>query len=247
MRDRTKTAPTPAVSPKAPARSILEATRIVRTYPRGDEAVHALRGVDIDVEHGEFLAITGPSGSGKSTLLHVLGGLDRPDAGEVRLEGRPISTLSDEELAIVRRRRIGFVLQFFNLLPTLTATENAAFPLMLDGIPDAFERARASLAQVGLGDRVDHRPSQLSGGEQQRVALARALAAEPAVVMADEPTGNLDSLTGEDILKLLRRTADAGQTIVLVTHDVRAAAFADRIVRIVDGTIVEPATPPSKR
>jgi putative ABC transport system ATP-binding protein len=206
-----------------------------------------LRGVDIAVARGEFLAITGPSGSGKSTLLHVLGGLDRPDAGEVRLEGRPISSLSDEELAIVRRRRLGFVLQFFNLLPTLTATENAAFPLMLDGVPEAFDRARASLAEVGLADRAEHRPSQLSGGEQQRVALARALAAQPAVVMADEPTGNLDSLTGDDILKLLRRTADAGQTIVLVTHDAKAAAFADRIVRIVDGTIVEPPVPPSKR
>ncbi|HYI46331.1 MAG TPA: ABC transporter ATP-binding protein [Actinomycetota bacterium] len=215
------------------------ASGIVKTYKQGDEVIHALRGVDLTVEQGEFLAITGASGSGKSTLLHILGGLDRPDGGEVLLEGRRISELSDEDLSIVRRRRLGFVLQFFNLLPTLSAVENAAFPLMLDGKSDAIDLARASLDSVGLGGRAEHRPGHLSGGEQQRVALARALVTQPAVVLADEPTGNLDSLTGEDILKLLRRTADAGQTIVMVTHDARSASYADRVVRLVDGLVVD--------
>ena len=217
----------------------ITARGIVKTYRQGDEVIHALRGIDLSVRSGEFLAITGASGSGKSTLLHILGGLDRPDEGEVMLEGKRISEISDEELAIVRRRRLGFVLQFFNLLPTLSAIENAAFPLMLDGRSDAIELARASLAQVGLQERAEHRPGHLSGGEQQRVALARALVTKPAVVMADEPTGNLDSLTGEDILKLLRRTADDGQTIVMVTHDARSASYADRVVRLVDGRLFD--------
>jgi putative ABC transport system ATP-binding protein len=229
-----------------PADAVVEARGITRTYSQGGQTVNALRAIDLSVARGEFLAITGPSGSGKSTLMHMLGGLDRPDEGEILLEGRAISSLSDEELALVRRRRIGFVLQFFNLLPTMTAEENAAFPLLLDGVPDALERGRRTLAAVGLAERVTHRPAQLSGGEQQRVALARALVTEPAVVLADEPTGNLDSLTGEDILKLLRRTADAGQTIVMVTHDARAAAFADRIVRLVDGAFVGPGETPRR-
>ncbi|MDQ3941317.1 MAG: ABC transporter ATP-binding protein, partial [Actinomycetota bacterium] len=176
-------------------------------------------------------------GSGKSTLLHILGGLDRPDEGEVWVEGRALAALSEDELALLRRRRLGFVLQFFNLLPTLTARENAAFPLLLDGAADATARGTAALAKVGLEDRAEHRPSQLSGGEQQRVALARALVAEPAVVLADEPTGNLDSATGRDILELLRTTADAGQTIVMVTHDATAASFADRVVGLADGLV----------
>lgn len=213
----------------------VEATGIVKTYSQGDDFVRALRGVDLEVSAGEFVAVTGASGSGKSTLMHVLGGLDRPDSGDVRLEGTSISDLDDEQLALVRRRRLGFVLQFFNLLPTLSAAENAAFPLLLDGAEDALDRARESLASVGLSDRVAHRPSQLSGGEQQRVALARALVTRPAVVFADEPTGNLDSATGEEILKLLRATADGGQTIVMVTHDPRSARFADRAVHLVDG------------
>jgi len=195
------------------------------------------------VAEGEFVAITGASGSGKSTLLHILGALDRPDAGEVSLEGKVLGDLSDEDLALLRRRRLGFVLQFFNLLPTLNARENAAFPLLLDGDRDALERADRSLAAVGLEHRLQHRPSQLSGGEQQRVALARALVTRPAVVMADEPTGNLDSVTGEEILALLRRTADAGQTIVMVTHDERSAAFADRVVRLSDGVLADVTVP----
>ncbi len=217
--------------------AVVEAHGIVRTYSSGAEAVHALRGVDVSVAGGEFLAITGPSGSGKSTLLHVIGGLDRPDEGRVLLEGRDMSSLTDEELALVRRRHLGFVLQFFNLLPTLTAAENVAFPLLLDGHADALARARESLASVGLEERADHRPSQLSGGQQQRVALARALVTKPAVVLADEPTGNLDSATGEGILELLRATADRGQTIVMVTHDLRTAEYADRVVRLADGRL----------
>jgi putative ABC transport system ATP-binding protein len=216
---------------------VIQASGLAKTYVQGEESIHALRGVDLTIRSGEFLAITGASGSGKSTLLHILGGLDRPDAGEVSVEGDVLSSLNDEELALLRRRRLGFVLQFFNLLPTLTAEENAAFPLLLDGAPDALERARGSLDRVGLTARSSHRPAQLSGGEQQRVALARALVTSPAVVLADEPTGNLDSKTGLEILNLLRTTADAGQTIVMVTHDAKTADFADRTVGLVDGRL----------
>ena len=215
----------------------VEGTALIKTYRQGDEEIRALRGVDVSVARGEFLAITGASGSGKSTLLHILGGLDRPDSGEVWIDGETLSQLDDENLALLRRRRLGFVLQFFNLLPTLTAAENAAFPLLLDGERDALDRAEKSLQRVGLADRASHRPSQLSGGEQQRVALARALVTQPAVVLADEPTGNLDSKTGAEILKLLKDTAAAGQTIVMVTHDERAAGFADRIVGLKDGLL----------
>jgi len=218
---------------------VIEATGLVRVYDQGEEKVFALRGVDLAVRQGEFLAITGPSGSGKSTLLHLLGGLDRPDEGQVRVEDRLLSSLSDEALAIVRRRRLGFVLQFFNLLPTLSAEENVAFPLHLDGDFDALDKARSTLEAVGLGHRQKHRPAEMSGGEQQRVALARSLVTQPAAVLADEPTGNLDSLTGEDILRLLRETADRGQTIIMVTHDLRSASYADRVVRLADGRVVD--------
>jgi putative ABC transport system ATP-binding protein len=223
----------------------LEARGLFKTYRQGSDEIRALRGVDLAVARGEFLAITGASGSGKSTLLHILGGLDRPDSGEVHLEGRSISGLGDEELALIRRRRLGFVLQFFNLLPTLTALENAAFPLLLDGKSDALERASQSLDRVGLAQRATHRPSQLSGGEQQRVALARALVTNPAVVLADEPTGNLDSVTGGEILQLLRDTTEAGQTIVMVTHDERSAAYADRLVHLSDGVLTEMPSDPA--
>ena len=215
----------------------IEGSALVKTYHQGDEEIRALRGVDVSVAPGEFLAITGASGSGKSTLLHILGGLDRPDSGDVWLQGEALSQLGDEELALLRRRKLGFVLQFFNLLPTLTAAENAAFPLLLDGDRDALARGTRSLERVGLAERAEHRPAQLSGGEQQRVALARALVTEPAVVLADEPTGNLDSKTGAEILELLKATAAAGQTIVMVTHDERAAAYADRIVGLTDGLL----------
>jgi putative ABC transport system ATP-binding protein len=226
---------------------VVAATGLHKTYLQGGDEIRALRGVDLTVGRGEFVAITGASGSGKSTLLHILGALDRPDQGDVSLEGRSISDLGDEELATVRRRRLGFVLQFFNLLPTLSAVENAAFPLLLDGTADALARAAASLEEVGLGHRLDHRPSQLSGGEQQRVALARALVTKPALVLADEPTGNLDSATGEDILRLLARTSESGQTIVMVTHDPRSAGYAQRVVRLADGVLTEvPASVPSE-
>ncbi|HEX8054436.1 MAG TPA: ABC transporter ATP-binding protein [Thermoleophilaceae bacterium] len=216
---------------------VVETVGLVRVYGEGDNAVQALRGVDLQVRRGEFVAVVGPSGSGKSTLLHLLGGLDRPDAGEVLLDGTSLASLPDKELGLIRRRQLGFVLQFFNLLPTLDAAENAAFPLSLDGVPDAIDRARTALGLVGLAGREDHRPSQLSGGEQQRVAIARALVTRPSLLLADEPTGNLDSRTGQEIVDLLRRTADEGQTIVMVTHDLRWTGVADRVVRIEDGQI----------
>ena len=222
-----------------PTPNAIVAHNLVRTFDQGGDKIFALRGVDLTVPRGRFIAISGASGSGKSTLLHIVGGLDRPDAGEVEVEGRPLTAMDEEELAVVRRRRLGFVLQFFNLLPTMSARENVAFPLLLDGVSDALERADRSLESVGLAQRKSHRPSHLSGGEQQRVALARTLVTQPAVVLADEPTGNLDSLTGEDILKLLRATADAGQTIVMVTHDARSASYADETIRLQDGVLLK--------
>ena len=224
--------------PSPEATGVIVASGLVRTYTDGETLVPALRGVDLVVHEGEFVALTGPSGSGKSTLLHLIGGLDRPDEGAIVVEGQRIDELDDQHLAVLRRRRVGFVLQFFNLLPTMSAVENVAFPLLLDGVTDALERAKAALDEVGLRDRELHRPSRLSGGQQQRVAVARALVTRPAVILADEPTGNLDSVTGEDVLQLLRDAADSGQTIVMVTHDARAAAYADRVLRLVDGRIV---------
>jgi putative ABC transport system ATP-binding protein len=219
------------------ASALLLAAGITRTYQQGSQQVDALRGVGLHINAGEFVALIGPSGSGKSTLLHLLSGLDRPDAGEVVLEGKEISNLSERELAIVRRRRFGFVLQFYNLLPTLSAEENVAFPLLLDSAPDALSTARERLADVGLSTRAKHLPHELSGGEQQRVGLARAIIGQPAVVFADEPTGNLDSKTGAEILALLRRTADSGQAIIMATHDQRAASYVDRVVALADGQI----------
>ncbi|MEN3273849.1 MAG: putative transport system ATP-binding protein [Actinomycetota bacterium] len=219
----------------------VEARGLRRVYGDGPDAVHALRDVDLSIAAGEFVAVMGPSGSGKSTLLHMIGGLDRPDAGDVLIEGAALAELSDEGLAHLRRRRIGFVLQFFNLFPLLSARENVAFPLLLDGRDGALALADAALERVGLSERATHRPNQLSGGEQQRVAVARALVTRPAVVLADEPTGSLDSLAGEDVLRLLRAAADDGHAVLLITHHAPAAAYADRVVRLRDGAVVPSA------
>ncbi len=221
--------------------AILETSNLTKQYQMGKVTVNALDGVDFVVGKGEFVAIMGPSGSGKSTLMYMLGGLDKPTDGEVTLAGRKLSVLSDRHLTLVRRRDVGFVFQFYNLLPTLTAEENIALPLLIDGKPPQSYRARLDqlLELVGLTDRRHHKPDQLSGGQQQRVAIARALITDPAIVLADEPTGNLDSKSGEEILKLLRRSCDEyQQTIVVVTHDAKAASFADRVVFLKDGKIV---------
>jgi putative ABC transport system ATP-binding protein len=216
----------------------VEARGLRRVFGDGPDAVRALHDVDLTIGSGDFVAVMGPSGSGKSTLLHIVGGLDRPDGGEVLIDGQPLAGLNDDELAHLRRRRIGFVLQFFNLFPLLSALENVAFPLLLDGHRDALPRAAEALERVGLVAREQHRPGQMSGGEQQRVAVARALVTRPAVVLADEPTGALDTLSGEDVLRQLRAAADAGQAVMLITHDAPAAAYADRVVRLRDGEVV---------
>jgi len=212
-----------------------------KIYRQGATEVAALRGVTLDIAAGQFVSVVGPSGSGKSTLLHLLGGLDQPTAGEIEIEGTPIAAMSDDEITIFRRRRIGIVFQFFNLLPTLSAEENVALPLLLDGrrARDVRPRVESVLEQVGLAHRRRHRPDELSGGEMQRVAIARALVVEPALILADEPTGNLDTATGEQILELLREAnAARGATIVMVTHDPRAAAYAGRTVAMRDGLVV---------
>jgi putative ABC transport system ATP-binding protein len=222
--------------------SIVTATDVHRHFGEGDAAVHALDGVSVDFPRGRFTAIMGPSGSGKSTLMHVLAGLDRPTAGSVLVDGVEISDLDDKQLTELRRDKVGFVFQFFNLLPVLTAEENIRLPLSIAG-READPDLMAKLVEaVDLGDRLSHRPAELSGGQQQRVAVARALISEPAVVFADEPTGNLDSSTSEEVLALLRRAVDEfGQTVVMVTHDANAAAIADRVVVLVDGKIVQDA------
>jgi putative ABC transport system ATP-binding protein len=212
---------------------------VSRTYQLGGQPVHALADVDETIETGEHIAIMGPSGSGKSTLLNVLGCLDRPDAGRYWLDGREVGTLSDEELTGVRRNLIGFVFQSFHLVPRLTAAENVELPLVFAGIPKAERRERVvkALTQVGLGDRIDHRPDQLSGGERQRVAIARSIIMGPRVLLADEPTGNLDTRSGTAVLDLLDRLNDDGITLIVVTHDPSVARRADRVIVLVDGRI----------
>jgi len=220
--------------------AILEAARLWKQYKLGEQPVNALAGVDFTVQRGDFVAIMGPSGSGKSTLLHLLGGLDRPSDGEITLDNMRLSALNDDQATLARRHNVGFVFQFYNLLPTLTAEENITLPLIIDGQNPAKFRDRidALLALVGLIERRHHKPDQLSGGEQQRVAIARALVTQPAIVLADEPTGNLDSKTGAAIMELLRRSHDElQQTIIIVTHDPRAATYADRVVFLRDGQI----------
>ncbi|MBM3143855.1 MAG: ABC transporter ATP-binding protein [Chloroflexi bacterium] len=220
---------------------VLETKYLTKEYRMGEVTVSALRGVDFSVERGEFVAIMGPSGSGKSTLLHLLGGLDPPTDGEICLAGQMLSELNDDQITRFRRRKIGFIFQFYNLIPTLTAAENVALPLLIDGQSKRHYRERIQdlLALVNLADRADHRPDQLSGGQQQRVAIARAFVNQPEIVLADEPTGNLDSRSGTTILELLRKTCqELGATILMVTHDARAASYADRIVFLQDGCIV---------
>jgi putative ABC transport system ATP-binding protein len=236
----------PAAAESKPATStdgnepVVTAHDVTRRYGEGDTAVDALRGVSLDVAPGKLTAVMGPSGSGKSTLMHILAALDRPTDGYVTIAGTRLGQLSDTEITLLRREHIGFIFQFFNLLPMLTAEENITLPLSLAGTKPDKDFFEDLLEKVGLKDRRTHRPSELSGGQQQRVAIARALVSRPTVVFADEPTGNLDSKTGAEILELLRSSVqDYGQTLVMVTHDARAAATADRILFLADGEIVK--------
>src|SRR4051794_32826995 len=242
----TATATTPETAGRPPAAS---AKDVVKVYGRGDAAVRALDGASIDAEGGSFTAVMGPSGSGKSTLMHVLAGLDVVDGGVVRLGDTDLSTLSERDRTLLRRERVGFVFQSFNLVPTLTAAENIALPLALAGRRPDPAWTDELVATLGLADRLRHRPSELSGGQQQRVAVARALAPRPEIVFADEPTGNLDSRASVALLEFLQHaTRDLGQTIVMVTHDATAAAYADRAVFLADGRVVDQLdrpTPPA--
>ncbi len=236
--------PTAAHADSADSRPVVVARDLVRRYGEGDAAVEALRGVSLSVSEGELVAVMGPSGSGKSTLMHILAGLDRPCEGDVWIGDDEITTMGDNALTRLRRRHIGFVFQFFNLLPTLTAEENITLPTRIAG--NRVDRAWLDevVASVGLGERRRHRPAQLSGGQQQRVAIARAMLARPTVMFADEPTGNLDSRSGAEVLEMLRSSAvDHGQTTVMVTHDATAATIADRIVFLADGHIVRSQGP----
>ncbi len=224
------------------ATPVVETQGLTKVFGKGEAAVKALDGVSLKIEPGEFLAVMGPSGCGKSTLLHLVGGLDRPTSGKVLVEGQDLAGLADKDLTELRRRRVGFIFQFYNLIPVLRAVENAALPLVLDGVKPAEASAKAKqwLARVGLGERAASKPHELSGGQQQKVAIARALASEPSLVLADEPTGNLDSRASDDLALLLRQIADQWKrTVVVVTHDPRMAAHADRIIFLKDGTIVD--------
>jgi len=222
--------------------AIIEVKDLGKTYGEGNAIVTALNSVNLAIEKGQFVAVMGPSGCGKSTLLHLIGGLDRPTTGSVSIDGKDIFKMKDEELTELRRRKMGFVFQFFNLIPVLSAVENAALPLILDGIKPEAAQARAAewLERNQMGDRLTHRPDQLSGGQQQRVAIARAIVSAPLMLLADEPTGNLDSRSSDEIASLLRQAVtDWGRTILIVTHDPRIAAYADRIVFLKDGKVVD--------
>jgi putative ABC transport system ATP-binding protein len=222
-----------------PASAAVDARGLTRRYGEGETAVDALRGIDLEVRSGELVAVMGPSGSGKSTLMHILAGLDRPTEGTVEIAGTEITKLDDTQLTRLRRNHIGFVFQFFNLLPMLDAEENVLLPLSIAGEKPDKAWLDTLLSEMGLADRRSHRPSELSGGQQQRVAIARSLVTRPTILFADEPTGNLDSKTSGEILELMRASTDSyGQTIVMVTHEARAAAIADRILFLADGQIV---------
>jgi len=228
----------------------IEIRQLTRQLPSGDRELTILDHVDLTIQPGEFVAVVGPSGSGKSTLLALMAGLDRPTSGEIRIDGAPIQAMSEDQLALLRRKKVGFVFQSFQLLSNLTARENVLLPIELLGLPDPFARADELLAAVGLADRGHHYPSQLSGGEQQRVALARAFAARPSILLADEPTGNLDGATGRKVLELLTELRSReGTTLVLVTHDLAVAALAGRQIHLLDGRVerdetARPAAPP---
>jgi ABC-type lipoprotein export system ATPase subunit len=217
--------------------TFLRAEQLRKEYRQGQKALEVLRGVDLTILRGEFVAVMGPSGSGKSTLLNVLGGLDRPSSGTIRVEGQEITALDQDALCRYRRERIGFIFQSFQLLSTMTALDNVAFPMVFAGVPPTERRGRAEklLADIGLADRAHHKPGELSGGEQQRVAIARALANSPDLLLADEPTGNLDSATGAEVMNVLKRLHAAGHTLIMVTHDERIARHAQRVLRMIDG------------
>jgi putative ABC transport system ATP-binding protein len=222
--------------------SIIEVNQLTKVYGSGDTAVKALDGVSLSIEAGQLVAVMGPSGCGKSTLLHLIGGLDQPTSGTVLIEGRDISRMKDNELTTLRRQKMGFIFQFFNLIPVLNAAENTALPLVLDGVPQAKAAGVAAewLERNKLADRASHRPDELSGGQQQRVAIARAMVSDPVIILADEPTGNLDTRSGDEIATSLRNlVSDYGRTVLMVTHDPRIAAYADRIIFLKDGKIVD--------
>ncbi len=226
--------------------SLIRVEDVYRNFPMGHVTVHALDGVSMTIEEGEFLGVMGPSGSGKSTLLHILGGLDRPNSGHVWVRGRDITTLDENGLATYRRREVGFVFQAFNLVSTMTALQNVTFPILFARVPPAERKARARrlLEMVGLAERMDHKPTEMSGGEQQRVAIARALANDPAIILADEPTGNLDSRTGAEVMRILERlNREQERTIVVVSHDPTVMKFVERSIHLLDGRIADVSAP----
>jgi putative ABC transport system ATP-binding protein len=230
-----------AAKAAASSLSLIQLDNVTKTYDSGENAVQALRGVNVKIERGEFLAIIGPSGSGKSTLMHILGCLDSPSSGRYWLDGEDVAEMTGKQLARIRNQKLGFVFQTFNLLPRATVLKNVELPLLYAGVDSDSRRARAleALERVGLANRAKHRPNELSGGQRQRVAIARALVNTPSLILADEPTGNLDQKTGSDIIRLFEEVAAAGQTIILVTHDPAIAARTQRRVKIVDGLVVE--------